>query len=200
LAGGNIDAVLAELLEQPRVRDVRLMHLVEHELLESKAEVPLHVGRPSGHLQAAVGQAIHSSAIPRVVRLDLHILHDEIPIALDLRAPRQALDHQRQILVNLQLSCLLTLLRARPFALRLTRLRCCRLQQSAGLDLRPLRGPFELVNLIPQRLDFRILPPDDVQQRQHQGRLLGGRNRQRTNLDWGFRAHTPQITLKPTSE
>lgn len=138
------------------------MHLIENELLQLDAKMPRHFGRQSRGLQATVGQSIHRSPIPRVVGRDLQVLHDEIPVALNLRPLGKSLDHERQVPVNGQFARFVPLLGARPFAARLAQLPLRRVQQPAGLDLRPLGSSLELVNLIPQRLDFRLLTLDEL--------------------------------------
>ena len=82
----NVDAQLPQLLQQPSLRDVVLMDLVEHVLTKPNAEMSRDGRRQRRGPKAAVGQQVHRPPVAGVVRLDAKILNDEVPILLDSRS------------------------------------------------------------------------------------------------------------------
>jgi len=146
--------ILQELFQQAVLRDVILMDLQENVLLQTEAKVRADVSRSLCDAQCTIGQTIDGPAVTGIVGLNDEILDDEISISFEHSTGWQIFWFEDDVLINAKVFDFLSFCRPWSFFGRLFPWFASRLEQSTGLDIRPLGGAFKPLNFVLQLLLF----------------------------------------------
>ncbi len=150
LALGNVDAEVMQLLQQQRLRHVRVVILVQNIAGQVWAIVTTrqHVGRQRRQHRTAVGQLIACPQVARCFGLDRQLLDNIRFIILENGSGRKVIGMQPHVFGDDELIVLGAFVRPRTFAV--LRWRCRRGRfQSAGADLGSRLLAFEDGVLVP---------------------------------------------------
>ena len=171
LAGGQVEAPLAQLLQQERLGDVVVVVLVQDEGVQVGAVVAAgeHVGRQRGQQGAAVGGHKPLPAVAGDVGAEDQLLDDVVLVALGGRARRGVGHRQGHLLVDDQQGVLGALGGAGALVPGAGGRRRRGLFEAAGGQGRAGAEALEAGDLVAQLLQELLLVPDDLQQALDQG-------------------------------
>jgi hypothetical protein len=184
LAGGDVDAQLAQLLQEQRLGHVLMVVLVEDETDQVGSEVAAgqDVGGERSHHTLPTGGQPAFAAIADDAWLEDQLLNDEVLVAFEAGAQRDVGQGDDDLFGDGQLGGLGAFGGARPFGLGVAR-RSRRRLEGAGNDpgsgLEALEAGdlvLELLSPLFESLDSILLEGDDLQELEDQRRAFGLRD------------------------